>query len=891
MRSHSPKKRQHLVRIPSTRRDDEGSVLILALVFIVLFGIVCSLMLSYASSNFGLSSGEVTKSHQLYAADGAIQYAARQVQLNNGQSCPTNMSGSGLNLTSSSMALPSDVSGVNVTCQQFAGPGSNLFGGYALVAGVNVSNASPPVYSANAGGQSCQSLSSDPIGGGTATFASGSGTCLTYPAGTSPQTWSALNTPDAVTTIAAVYEIDASNWLFAGNNTSTHNPAMWFSDGDEFVDAANSAALPNTTGIEITNAKTTLNDVWAADEDNVWAVGADNGTAYVWYSSNLPNAETDPTTVTWTHTTPSTAKTLTGVYGTDATHVWIVGTTTAGGNPGAVWFWNGTSWSAPTNLANAKNSTMSIHALDASHVWAIGANTAAPNLGTVWFWNGTSWSSGTTLTSAKTVTDIFPLDSTHVWAVGTNTAAGNVGTVWFWNGTSWSSGTTISTAKTLTAISGTDTTHIWTVGTSTAGGNPGTIWMWDGTSWSTTGQVLPSSTTPALNDVFALSNTNGNPIVSAVGATSEALEYSPITPWTCNSTTPCMAQIMGGPVFNANGLNLAAGLQIANGNFTQVNTPTCPSPVTQPSNLVIAAGGTYGCTTTVPASITNLSVALPTAKPGAPALGQTGTLVSVSGDPSCSSYRVFSPGTYTSSISLAKNTTNFFESGVYNFEGGWGHLDNGNTPPDNLYVIGGKPSPGDAVTIASNSPCWNAIQSGAYWNGGSGTGVEFILAKNTWWDVHTVNLELFTREGGAASEGFQGLSFRDVSGVGSGNVWYSDLSNLGGVNQIFQVDANNHIPNVYVHGGIYAPNHNVVEYNNQQQVTLGPMFANSIELAYATSTTPQLRISGGSPGQPIVVLTATTGQVTVQAYVPFDSSGNVITDPNKGYTWRVLSPS
>jgi len=889
MRTDSPKKRSDLMLIGAARRDEEGSVLILALVFIVLFGVVVSMMLSYASANFGLSRGEVTKSHQLYAADGAIQYATRQAQANNGNSCPANMTGGGLNLTSSTMALPSDVSSVNVTCQQYTGPGSNLFGGYALVAGVNVSNAATPVYSANAGGLSCDSLSSDPIGGGTSTFASGSGTCVTYPAGSAPQQWYAAETPDAVTTINAAFEINASDMLFAGTKTdATKNPTLWFSDGDEFADAANTAAAPNTTGIEITNTKTSLTDVWAADENHVWTIGADNGTPYVWYSSNVPNAETDPTTVTWTHSTLASAKTFTGIYGTDANNVWVVGTTTAGGNPGGVWYWNGSSWSGPTTPTGAKN-LVSVHALDATHVWAVGANTAAGNLGTVWLWNGTSWSSGTQLASAKTVTDIFPLDATHVWAVGTNTAAGNLGTVWFSsNGTTFGSGTTISNAKTLTAVSGTDATHVWVVGQNTASGNYGTAWMWDGSSWSTTGQTMPASA-PALNDVFAVPNaSSGTPTVSAVGLNSTIVRYAPTTGLTCNTTTPCLAQIMGGPVFNANDLNAASGLQIGNGNFTQLNSGSCGST---PANLVLATGFSYGCTTSVPSSILNISEPLPTAKPGAPALGQSGTLVSVSGDPNCSSYRVFSPGTYTSSVSVSAHTTNFFESGVYNFEGGWGHLDNGNTLPDDLYVIGGKPSPGDVVTIASSSPCWNAIQSGAYWNGGSGTGVEFIMAKNSWWDVHTVNCELFTRQGGAASEGAQGLSFRDVSGVGSGNVWYSDLSTPGGVNQIFQVDANNHIPNMYVHGGIYAPNHNVVEYNNQQQVTLGPIFANSIEFAFASSTTPQLRVSGGSPGNATVVLTATTGQVIVQAFIPFDTSGNMVTDPNKGYTWRVLSPS
>jgi hypothetical protein len=874
------------MRIGNARRDEDGSVLILALVFIVLFGTVVALMLNYANSGFGLSAGEVTKSHQLYAADGAIQYATRQVQATNGQSCPANMTGGGLNLTSSAMLLPNDVSSVNVTCKQYTGPGSNLFGGYALVAGVNVSNAATPVYSANAGA-GCQSLSSDPVGGGTATFASGTGNCLTYPAGAAPQQWFTVDTPDAVTTLSAVYEIDAHDMLFAGTNTSTHNPTLWFSDGDEFVDAANTAAAPNTTGIEITNAKTSLSGVWASDENHVWAIGADNGTPYVWFSSTVPNSETDPTTVTWTHSTPSTAKTLTGIYGVDANDVWVVGTTTASGNPGAVWFWNGTSWSAPVTPTNAKT-LVSIDAVDATHVWALGTNTTAPNLGTVWFWNGTAWSAPTILSNAKTVTGIDALDANHVWAVGTNSVAPNSGTVWFFNGTSWDSGTTIAAAKTLTGVSATDATHVWTVGTSTAGGNPGSIWMWNGTAWTTTGQTLPSGTIPTLNDVSALTDpSNGSAVVTAVGNTSEVLRYAPTSANGCNPQ--CLAQIMGGPVFNANGLNLASGLQIGNGNFTQMSTPSCPSPVTTPSNLVIPTGFSYNCTTTVPSSILNLSEPLPTAKPAA---APAPTTVPVSGVTGCPSYNVYYPGTYTSKISFTKGTTNFFESGVYNFEGGWSPLDNGNTLPDTLYVIGGKPSPGDVVTIASGSPCWSTIQASSYYNAGTGTGVEFIMSGQSWWDVHTVNCELFTRQGGPANEGAQGISFRDVSGVlSTSSPWGSDLSNPGGVNQIFQVDANNHIPNMYVHGGIYAPNHNVVEYNNQQQVTLGPIFANSIEFAFASSTTPQLRVSGGSPGNATVVLTATTGQVTVQAFIPFDTNGNMVTDPTKGYTWRVLSPS
>jgi hypothetical protein len=332
-------------------------------------------------------------------------------------------------------------------------------------------------------------------------------------------------------------------------------------------------------------------------------------------------------------------------------------------------------------------------------------------------------------------------------------------------------------------------------------------------------------------------------------------------------------------VFNANGPNLASGLTVSDGSFTQYNTGTCGS---KPVNLVLGTGFSYGCATSLPSGITNLSEPLPTAKPAA---APSATTVSVSGVAGCSSYTVYHPGLYASKPSFAAGATSFLESGVYVFENGVGGLDNG------AYVIGGAPSPGDVVSVAQNSPCWNTIKNSSYFTNGTGSGVEWILGKSTWLDVHSVNMELFTRVGGPASEGAQGLSVRDVSGIGSGSVWYTDVNTVGGPGQLFQVDANNHSPNVYVHGGLYMPNENIEEFTNSSGVTLGPMFANSIEFTFNSVASPPLTVSAGSPGNATVVLTATTGQVTVQAYIPFDTSGNMVTDPNKGYTWRVLSPS
>jgi hypothetical protein len=273
---------------------------------------------------------------------------------------------------------------------------------------------------------------------------------------------------------------------------------------------------------------------------------------------------------------------------------------------------------------------------------------------------------------------------------------------------------------------------------------------------------------------------------------------------------------------------------------------------------------------------------------------------------------VYTPGTYATKIALTKNTTNFFESGVYYFKAGFGGLDNGNTGTDNLYVIGGQPGPGDVNQISQNSPCWDFLTTSPYYTAGSGgSGVEWIIGRNTWFDVHTVHLELFTRQGGPPSEGAQDISLREVPPVcvlpadagydttvcvPSGTWTPSAPPNPG---QIFQVDANNHSPNIYIHGGIFMPNHNLEEFTSSAyQVTLGAVFANSIEFSYQNATVSPLQISAGAPNfTPTTVLTATAigsaGQTfQVQSVVETDISpttGQVTKVQEK--SWRIVKPS
>jgi hypothetical protein len=798
-----------------------------------------------------------------------------------------------MTLDPSTMSLPSDVSNVNVTCAQYTGPGSNTFGGYAVVAGVNVNNATGAFQRNAAAG--CVSMSSDPVGSGAPTFATsvtaGSTTCMKYPSSAaSPPSWVKNFTPDATAAVTGDFAFSATEQWFVGT-TAAGGPFVWFSpDGDNY-------AIATGTGGGVLPATFHPTKVWAAGPLQVFVVGTTTaGTGAVYLSSNSENSTSPGGVVTWTSQAIAGAKTLTDVYGLpgDPGNVWAVGTTASGP---AVWFFNGAAWSAAIQLAGG-TTVQGVWATDATHAWAVGS---VPNggstRGAIWATtNNVTWGAATTLSNSLVLNGIAGTDINHLWAVGQGSSRGVVTASV--NGTAWNaisqigSGATITTN--FTGVTAIDANDIFAVGMN---GANAVIWNCTGATCTSaappwTAQILPSPALPALTDVSGLKVVAGpvtSFVISATGLSGEVLAYAPTQGNACSGN--CLAKIMG-PVYNADLLNLPSGLQLANGAFTQYSAAGCAAP----ANLIIGAPFGYNCTATpVPATVAALSKPLPTAKPGAP-LSQTGTALGASG--SCPGYTYFTPGTYTSQINFQPHTTYFFESGVYNFEGNLGALDNLSSPPsaNDLYIIGGKPSPGDVPTYAQNSPCWAAIQAnGAVWNGGSGTGVEWILPKTSWLDVHTVNFELFTREGGAPSEGAQGLSVRDVSGVSSGP-WLSDQSNRPAPNMVLQVDANSppHYPNVYVHGGIWLPNENVEEYTNSGAVTLGPIFANSIEFTFFSTLSPQLLISGGAPGNPTVVFTAKAGGVTIQSFVPYDTTGAspvIITDPAKGYNWRVLSPS
>ena len=222
------RKGPHVRWLQQRRHSDEGEVLVLVLIIMLVFSITIGVFLNQVDSGFNLSRATNTQSDMLYATDAGVEWGIGQVTNNQGL-CNyqnNNLGGAGVTLTNSSnppaqkLQVPSDVTSLNVTCQQVSSSGSNTFGGYAVVAGVNshgqIANTPP-----NPPNPSCVSLSADPVGGGSATRAqqvnAGSTSCLSYQgqAGAVPQ-WTQQPGPDTTATLNGVFGLGGGDFWAGG---------------------------------------------------------------------------------------------------------------------------------------------------------------------------------------------------------------------------------------------------------------------------------------------------------------------------------------------------------------------------------------------------------------------------------------------------------------------------------------------------------------------------------------------------------------------------------------------------------------------------------------------------------------------------------------------------
>jgi hypothetical protein len=184
----------------------------------------------------------------------------------------------------------------------------------------------------------------------------------------------------------------------------------------------------------------------------------------------------------WEVISLNTTETLTGVWGSSPTDIWIVG---AGG---VLYHGDGVRFAA---VSSGTTATL-------LEVWGLAANDVfiAGDRGTILHFDGTTWTAQPTPVT-EDLWGIWGANATNVFVVGNN------GVILRWNGTSWQRMATPN-ANPLFDVWGTSVGNVFAVGIS------GTILRFDGVQWSPVtapGRAnLFAMRGRAFNDVYAVGN-------------------------------------------------------------------------------------------------------------------------------------------------------------------------------------------------------------------------------------------------------------------------------------------------------------------------------------------------------------------------------------------------
>jgi hypothetical protein len=151
-----------------------------------------------------------------------------------------------------------------------------------------------------------------------------------------------------------------------------------------------SGCSSDSVKMKMLNSSYDLNAVYAADEDNVWAVGSKGQILFF---------DGDE----WVDQNSGTAATLNSVSGFDRNHVWAVG------DLGTLLFYDGSEWRRQDAPALSKLSKLNdVEAVDSRNVWAVGEKT-------ILFFNGSRW----TETEAEwNLNGVTAADAENVWVAG-----------------------------------------------------------------------------------------------------------------------------------------------------------------------------------------------------------------------------------------------------------------------------------------------------------------------------------------------------------------------------------------------------------------------------------------------------------------------------------------
>ena len=267
-------------------------------------------------------------------------------------------------------------------------------------------------------------------------------------------------------TASLVYAFNGTS-VTLKNNFPTAVGDMWAANANNVwalgSNAANAGVATNTLilkyngtswGLQSSGTTASLSAIWGTDVNNIWAGG---GTI----ASNVTILKYNGTT--WTNQSPSPAinANISSIWGSSATDIWAVGSkilhTTDGG---ATW----------TTVATPPMPLTSISGVDANNIWASG-NTTSPISSVILKYDGTSWTQQFTVNNIY-INGVYAADANRIWAAGT------FGSIYQSTngGTSWSSPASLPGGAAYYGIYGKDRFNVWAYGTK--------ITKWNGSTWS-----------------------------------------------------------------------------------------------------------------------------------------------------------------------------------------------------------------------------------------------------------------------------------------------------------------------------------------------------------------------------------------------------------------------
>jgi hypothetical protein len=184
------------------------------------------------------------------------------------------------------------------------------------------------------------------------------------------------------------------SWVNVGLNDQREAYAIWGSRPSSVWFVGINYNGGHWDGTALTDAPVAqgATSLWGTGDDDLWMVYGD--VFHVNEATNLSAHDALPSSV---------SSTLTALWASDDTHVWVAGTA------GFIAFFDGTSWSL--QVSHTTSDLMGIWGSTHSDVWAVGA------AGTVVHWDGRAWSP-VSVPVATNLLAVRGTDSCNVWAVG-----------------------------------------------------------------------------------------------------------------------------------------------------------------------------------------------------------------------------------------------------------------------------------------------------------------------------------------------------------------------------------------------------------------------------------------------------------------------------------------